>query len=205
MTSSAESTTQAAPVQGRDIGSQISGVFGTVFVWVNSGGLPTAVRIACVLAACAAFVVILVLSLRSYRAQRLDASPAAEAGAGARSKGERQAGPFTRAYWIIVFIEMIALFGGGRLITRVWGHSELGVAWVAFVVGTHFFALAHIFRLARFHLLGAIVTVLGLAGFALWLADALGAIAIVSGVASGFALLAFGLWAYAPKRTQPSA
>ncbi|QPZ38555.1 hypothetical protein [Paramicrobacterium chengjingii] len=30
-------------------------------------------------------------------------------------------------------------------------------------------------------------------------------VAVVSGVASGFVLLAFGLWAFAPDRSQPSA
>lgn len=205
MTRSAETARQAAPVQGREIGSQISGVFGTVFVWVNSGGLPPAVQVPLVVAACAAFVVILVLSFRSYRAQRQNAASSVKLGSGDSPRGASRTSPFGRAYWVIVVIEVIALFGGGRIITGVWGQSELGVAWVAFVVGTHFFALGRIFRLARFHVLGAIVTLLGIAGFVLYPLGAYDAIAVVSGVASGFVLLAFALWSFAPDRSQPFA
>lgn len=196
-------TTATRPVRGREVGAQISGVFGTVFVWVNSEALPPVVRVPLVLIALVALVAILVLSVRSYRRQRVRGArasdefdvapePAAEGSPAGRS-------PFGRAYWIVVGVEAVALFGGSRLVTEL-GYPELGVAWVAVVVGTHFFALARVFRLARFHLLGAIVTALGLAGFALRLLGLIDAIALVSGAASGFVLLAFGLWALAGKR-----
>lgn len=201
MNSEARSTRQAAPVQGREIGAQISGVFGTVFVWMNSGGLPAALRVALVILAVCALVVIVFLSIRSYHAQRVGTQESARD----HESGERRQGPpFGWPYWIIVIIEVILLVGGSRLITS-WGYPELGVAWVAVVVGTHFFALARIFRLVRFHLLGASVTLLGVAGFVLRPLGALDAIAVVSGIASGLVLLAFGLWAFTPDRSQPSA
>ncbi|GAB2528710.1 hypothetical protein [Paramicrobacterium agarici] len=178
-------------MRGREVGAQIAGVFGTVFVWVNSGETLPVVRIPLVVIALCALAAIIVLSVRSYRSKGTGHSDVAGAGGG---QGVRP--PFGWGYWVVVAIEAIALFGGSRLLTA-WGHPELGVAWVAFVVGTHFFALAPIFRLARFHVLGAIVTALGISGFVLWLVGATFAIALVSGVASGFALLAFGLGAFA--------
>jgi hypothetical protein len=144
------------------------------------------VRTALIVLAGLALLTILVLSVRVYR---------------------RRPGPtggvrrslFGWKYWLVVAIEAVALFAGTRILTDL-GHPELGVAWVAVVVGTHFFALARIFGLARFHVLGATITTCGLAGFVLRMLGEVDPIAVVSGVVSGFVLLAFGLWAFAPER-----
>ncbi|TNC28006.1 hypothetical protein [Amycolatopsis alkalitolerans] len=152
-------------------GSLIAIAFGLVFVEVNSGGLPApwalTVRIAGAVAAAG-----LLLALRG---RRRDQDPGTGLGG--------------RRYWTIVLVEAIALFGGLAVINGVFKHGELGVAWTAFVVGVHFFALGKAFRLNRFHLLGAALALLGVAGFVL---DARGAgagtIALVAGVLSGAAL-----------------
>ncbi|TCP57290.1 hypothetical protein EV191_1011244 [Tamaricihabitans halophyticus] len=175
-----------ASVRGREVGAQIAGVFGLVFVAINSTALAGALRATLLVIAGLALAAILALSFRSYRQPRTDGAERSASGS-----------PFGWKYWLIVAIEAVALFGGSRLISEM-GYPELGIAWVAFIVGTHFFALAVIFRLARFHLLGAIVTVLGLAGFAIRALGHVEPIALVSGVLSGFTLLAFGLWAFAP-------
>lgn len=179
--------------RGREVGSLIGGSFGMAFVGINSAGLASGTRIPLLVIAALALALIVVLALRSYRRNgRPAGTPAPSRGSGP---------PFGRKYWLVVAIEAVALFAGSRLLTGL-GVPELGVAWVSFVVGTHFFALGAIFRLARFHLLAALVTVCGVAGFALFAAGASPAIAVVSGVVPGFLLLAFGLRALAPARVR---
>jgi hypothetical protein len=65
------------------------------------------------------------------------------------------------------------------------------VAWIAVVVGVHFFGFGRAFRLTRFHLLDTAMTALGVAGFVLTRVGAGAAvIGLVSGVLSGVALFA---------------
>jgi hypothetical protein len=170
-------TTPTRATSGFLAGSVIAIVFGLVFVEVNSGGLdvpwPLVIRIAGVLVAAG-------LGLALFRLGR----PQDAGGAQATWFGHRR-------YWIIVAAEAVALFGGLFVLNGVLGHSEVAVAWIAFVVGVHFFVLAAAFRLGRFHVLGAVMTLLGIAGFVL---GAVGAsattIGLVSGVLSGVALFA---------------
>lgn len=169
-------TAPTRPTTGLTAGSLIAIAFGLVFVEVNSGGLdapwPLVVRIAGAVVAAG----LLVALFRLGRPR--DPGP----GRGGTWFGDRR-------YQLIVVAEAIALFGGLFVINGVLKHSEVAVAWVAFVVGVHFFGLAAAFRLNRFHVLGAALTLLGIAGFVL---DALGAsaatIGLVSGVFSGVAL-----------------
>ncbi len=176
--------TRRAPAQGREIGGLISGVFGVVFVAVNSGALESAVRLSLVAVAAIALLAILILIVRNLRLS------------GRPHRGGKNA--FGRGYWTVVAVEAVALFGGTRLLTGL-GHPELGVAWVSFVVGTPFFALGQIFRLRRFHVLAVLVTVCGLTGFALAGFGSAGLIAVVAGVIPGFILLGSGLWAVTPR------
>lgn len=175
-------------VRGVEIGSMIGGSFGLVFVGVNSGTLPGVLQMLVIGSAAVLFAVIVWLAVRALSARaRGRRSPQGDAPS-ASSRG------FPRSYWVIVGIEAIALIGGAQLLAR-FGYPEFGVAWVAVVVGTHFFALARAFDLARFHLLGAVITLLGVAGFGLGGFGSAGLIPVVSGVASGFTLLVFALWA----------
>lgn len=189
--------TRPSGTDGREIGALIGGAFGMVFIAVNSGGLASVLRMALLAVGAIALIIIVLLSVRSRRA-RTSGEPAVTPPA-------RSGSPFGRQYWMLVGIEGLALFAGSMIITRL-GYPELGVAWVAFVVGTHFFVLARIFGLARFHLLGAVVTALGIAGFVIRAVGHVEPIAVVSGVLSGFVLLAFALAAFAPvgRGTVPS-
>jgi hypothetical protein len=67
----------------------------------------------------------------------------------------------------------------------------VAIAWVALVVGVHFFGLARIWRMPLYHWLGAAMTVLGLAGFLIYALGGTAAIVgLVAGVGSGAALYA---------------
>ena len=138
------------PAAGAEIGSLIGGAFGLVFLIVNSAGFSTLGRTLVLIVGIAAFAAIAFLALRGLgRMKRAQAQTA--------DSQVRTGGPFGRSYWIIVAIEAVALFGGIRLLSGM-GHPELGVAWVAFVVGTHFYALGSVFKLGRFHILATVVT-----------------------------------------------
>ncbi|MBN9109625.1 MAG: hypothetical protein J0I34_12655 [Pseudonocardia sp.] len=163
-------------------------VFGLVFVIVNSGPLgspaSTVLRIAGVAVAA---VLLFVLQAR------------VRGGTGVGLPRDGGVG-FTRGYWIVVAIEVVALFGGLMLINGVFGHGEFGVAWVAVVVGLHFVGLGVVWHAPSLHVLGGVLTGLGILGAVLGLATGSAAwIAGVAGVGSGAALLAgtaYALWAW---------
>ena len=159
-------------------GSLIATTFGTVFMLVNSGGLtapwPLVIRVLGLIVA-VTLIAGLVLVVR-----RTSSAPQA---------------PVTafvdRRYWLIVALEVGALFGGLAVVNGVLHRSAVSVAWVALVVGVHFFGLARIWRMPVYHWLGAAMTVLGLAGFLVYaLGGPAAVVGRVAGVGSGAALYA---------------
>jgi hypothetical protein len=72
------------------------------------------------------------------------------------------------------------------------------VAWVALVIGVHFFGLARAWHMPRYHWLGAAISILGLAGFLIYaLGGTAPTVALVAGAGSGAALyVAVGLALY---------
>jgi hypothetical protein len=156
------------------VGHLVAASFGLAFVVANSTSLPAGVRVVvCVVAAVAAAVV-LAGFLRTSRGR-----PAGTAVAG-----------FTRGFWAVVAVEVVALFGGLAVLRTVEPAAALG--WIALVVGLHFVPLSRLWVDGRTQLLGIAVamTVLGLVGLGL----AFGThrptvVALVSGVGSGVVLL----------------
>lgn len=177
---------------GAEIGALIGAGFGLLFLVLNTVQFSTLGRTLVITVGVIVFAGIVVFAARGLLRKR---------GGGDRlgAPGERGRRERTswRAYWIIVLIEAILLFAGTRLLASL-GHSELGVAWVAVVVGTHFFALGRVFELNRFHVLATVVTLCGIGGFIAFFAAAPAFIPVISGVISGFVLLAFAVWALTP-------
>ena len=182
------------PAAGAEIGSLIGAAFGLILLIVNSTGFSTLGRTLVLIAGVAGFVGIVFLAMRG-RGRMKQALSAAEKGP--NEDMPPRANPFGRSYWIIVAVEALALFGGARLLIG-FGHPELGVAWMAVVVGTHFFALGYVFKLDRFHVLAGIVTLCGIAGFIAFFASIPEFTPVFSGIIPGFVLLMFGLWALVP-------
>jgi hypothetical protein len=152
--------------------------FGTVFVLVNSAGLPApwpfVIRAVGLLVA-ALLIVGLVLVVS--KASSATHAPASEF--------------IDRRYWLIVASEVGALFGGLVVVNGVLHRTAVSVAWVALVVGVHFFGLARIWHMPLYHWLGSAVTVLGLAGFLIYaLGGSAAIVGLVAGVGSGMALYA---------------
>ncbi len=84
-----------------------------------------------------------------------------------RQRHRRRADFVDRRYWLVV-LEAGALFGGLAVVNGVLHRTAVSVAWVALVVGVHFFGLARIWRMPLYHWLGAAMTVLGLSGFLIY-------------------------------------
>jgi hypothetical protein len=161
---------------GLVVGSTVAITFGTVFVLVNSAGLPApwpvVVRVLGLLVA-ALLIVGLVLVVR--RGSPETPTPGSDF--------------VDRRYWLIVALEAAALFGGLAVVNGVLHRTAVSVAWVALVVGVHFFGLAMIWHIPLYHWLGAAMTVLGLAGFLIYgLGGSAVMVALVAGVGSGTAL-----------------
>ena len=159
-------------------GSMVAITFGTVFVLVNTAGLPapwpTVIRVIGLLVA-ALLIVGLVLVVR--KGSSVTRAPAS--------------GFVDRRYWLIVALEAGALFGGLAVVNGVLHRTAVSVAWVALVVGVHFFGLARIWHMPLYHWLGAAMTVLGLAGFLIYaLGGSAAIVGLVAGVGSGTALYA---------------
>jgi hypothetical protein len=166
---------------GQRIGSLVGAVFGLVYVVVNAGPLPSAAGLVVRLVGVLAFVVV-VAALVRHR----DAPEPAPTG------DNRQ---LARTFGLVTLAESVALVAGLVVVNGLLDQPRLGVAWVSVVVGVHFFALAVLFGLRFFHLLGVAITACGVAGFGLaaFGADA-APIAVVSGIVPGAVLLGFGWW-----------
>ena len=175
------------PADGAEIGALIGAGFGLLFLIINTGQFSTLGRTLVITVGVLAFAGIAIFAIRGLM-------QGGRAGRGESGKGSRREPPLGRAYWIIVLIEAVLLFAGTRLLAGL-GHPELGVAWVAVVVGTHFYALGRVFGLDRFHVLATVVTLCGIGGFIAFFAAAPAFIPVVSGVIAGFVLLTFAMWA----------
>jgi hypothetical protein len=180
---------------GAEIGALIGAGFGLLFLIINSSQFSSLGRTLVIALGVLAFAGIAVFAVRSLMQHR--GSGSADADVTGSRKRDRREPPLGRAYWIIVLIEAILLFAGTRLLAGL-GHPELGVAWVAVIVGTHFYALGRVFGLDRFHVLATVVTLCGIGGFIAFFAAAPAFIPVISGVISGFVLLAFAMWALVP-------
>ncbi|MCT2582892.1 hypothetical protein [Actinophytocola gossypii] len=163
---------------GLVVGSVVAIAFGLVFVEVNSGGLPggwpLGIRVG------GAVVAVALLVALAFAARRAAAAPDTD-----------HRGFVDQRYWRIVGFEGIALFVGLVLLNGVLDWPQVAVAWIAVVVGVHFVGLAKLWHMDLYLVLGAVMTVLGVAGFVLGAAGTSAAtIGLVSGVLSGVALFA---------------
>ncbi|MGZ4521053.1 MAG: hypothetical protein ACXVGN_07105 [Mycobacteriaceae bacterium] len=175
-------------MSGQRIGAMIAAIAGLVFVFVNAATLPRGIAAAvCGLGVVAFIAVMTLVVVRRGGEQRLAPAPDQRA---------------WRTYWSMVILEVILLPIGSVTLTRL-GHPELGVAWVALIVGVHFLPFANAFDVPDFRLLAWTMIVLAPIGGVLAVAVSAAAGAIVAGVLSGVALFAFAL-RYGANGTTPS-
>jgi hypothetical protein len=161
------------------LGSMIGAVFGLVFVLFNTASLPTGVAVLLRVLGVVAFVAVLVAVRRPGRS--MVARPAG--------------GGFGKGYWLVVAAEVLAIAIGLAVLNGPLATPQAAVAWISFVVGAHFFALAVVWKQSLFHLLGAALVLCGALGLVLAATGSdMSAIDLVGGVLPGAILLGFGLW-----------
>ena len=162
------------------IGSIIGAVFGLVFVFVNSDTFPTILTVGLRVVAVVALVAVLLA------VWRVPPAPAPEGGG---------RDGFGRGYWVVVAVEVVAIFGGLAIINGPLDAPQAAVAWISTVVGLHFVALALVWKLRFFTGLGVALTALGVLALILAAAGAAeSSIDAIGAVLPGFLLLGFALW-----------
>lgn len=161
------------------LGSLIGGVFGLVFVLVNTASVPTGFAVLLRVLGVVAFVAVLVAAGRTGRSM---VAPHASGG-------------FGREYWLVVAAEVLAIALGLALLNGPLDTPQAAVAWISFVVGAHFLALAVVWKQSLFHWLGAALLLCGALGLVLAATGSdTSAIDLMGGVLPGAILLGFGLW-----------
>ncbi|MFJ3202054.1 hypothetical protein [Streptomyces sp. NPDC086989] len=164
-------------------GRIIGATFGLAFVQVNAAALPTAAAVPLRALALIAFLAV----LRGVRRSPAPL-PAAREGAGAPSY-------FGRRYGYVVGAEVIAGAAGILVLNGPLDAPDAVVAWIAFVVGVHFFGLAAVWRMPALNRLAAAMSACGAAGLVLCaLGSPRAAVAVVAGILPGALLLGSVLW-----------
>ena len=178
----------------RFLGGLIAGIFGIGFVEANATTpLGSAADNAFRSLAILGFIAFLVIEARARRPARDFEQHPAPRGDGSKLFGPR--------YWTVVAGEAAALVAGLTILRVLGAPQPANVAWIAFVVGTHFFAFAWAgIWSQRILVTAAAVTILGLAGLLLLATPDVAWIPFVSGVLSGLTLVAGSLSTAARKR-----
>ena len=173
------------------MGSLIGGIFGLLYIEANAGLLPGPWAGVLQIAAGVAFAGLAVLLVLA-RGPRPAARPAAGGG-------------FRGWYWLVVAGEAAAILAGAAVLNGPAGLPRAVVAWVSVVVGVHFLALATIWRVPLFRLLGAAIALCGAAGLAAAADGATTAVvAGAGGVLPGVLLLTAGYRGAAAQRATPA-
>lgn len=166
-------------LDGGRLAAALGALAGLVFVLVNAGGLeppwPVVARVVGVVASLVVLAAVL-------------------SGRGGAPAVHRPPPAAWRTYWFSVLGEVVALLAGTRLLDAA-GRGDLGVAWVAVVVGVHFLPFARAFAAREYAALGWALVALGLLALVLGLAGAPSwVVPLVAGTGSGAALLVFAGW-----------
>lgn len=161
-------------------------MFGLAFALINSGPpLPPTVSAVVRILAVGAAVAIVVLAVLGMRKE-------SRAGAGETEDAAGTAGAprFGVFFGVVTTVEVLLIIGGAQTISRLDGlPDQAGVAWVALVVGLHFFPLAWYWKQPQILYIAGYATVLGGIGLAMALLGHPDWVPLVSGVVTGAGML----------------
>jgi hypothetical protein len=170
-------------VSERLTGLGVGAAFGTAFVLANAHPpLGENVRLGLRVAIVGVDVALLLLIALAARRRRVhsDVGPARTRVTGAW---------FGRSFLWVVTAELFVLVAGLQLLRALGAPTQANVAWIALVVGLHFVAFAVIWKEKSIAIPGWLLFALGVAGLVMSDTGALRWVPLVSGVASGCALL----------------
>lgn len=174
-------------LSGAKIGSLIGCVGSLLFYLVNAGPLPGAWPLLLRVLGVLLFVGIVALVLRAQVIGR-GVEP---------SRGQ------LRAYGWTVIGEVLAIFAGTRLLVVLTDKPDVGLPWVAIVLGTHFIIFAPIFKEPIFAWFGVPIALCGVVGLVLVLTGTVPpSIGVVSGILPGtimFGAVAWSAWVGRPR------
>ncbi|WP_150241701.1 hypothetical protein [Nocardiopsis quinghaiensis] len=171
----------------RFVGFLIGAGFGLAFVLANSGP-PLDPTVALVLRILAVAALLAVIALVVALARRSGAGPGTGSAAEPVRDGPRMRfGPF---YGVVVALEFVLLFGGVQVLRALDAPMQANVAWIALVVGLHFFPLARYWRARSILGVAVYMTVLGAVGLAMAFTGYPEWVPLVSGVVPGLGMLA---------------
>ncbi|WP_026119371.1 hypothetical protein [Nocardiopsis ganjiahuensis] len=170
----------------RFAGFFVGSVFGLAFVLINSGPpLPPAVSAVTRTLAVGAAVAIVVLVLLAVRKESRESAEEPEASPGPASTPQ-----FGAFFGVVTLVEVALIIGGAQVISRLDGiPDQAGVAWVALVVGLHFFPLAWYWKQPEMLYVAGYGTVLGGVGLLMALSGYPDWVPLVSGVVTGAGML----------------
>lgn len=170
----------------RFAGFFVGSVFGLAFVLINSGPpLPPVVSAVARTLAVGAAVTIVVLALLTMRKESREGAKETEISTDPVSKPR-----FGAFFGVVTTIEVALIIGGAQTISRLDGvPDQAGVAWVALVVGLHFFPLAWYWKQPEMLYVAGYGTVLGGIGLAMALLGHPDWVPLVSGVVTGAGFL----------------
>lgn len=177
----------------RFAGFFVAAVFGLAFVLFNSGPpLPPPVSVAVRALAVGVAVAIVVLALLGMRRQSRaeEAGTAGTSGTSDTSGNSVEAPRFGVFFGVVTTIEVLLIIGGAQTISRLDGiPDQAGVAWVALIVGLHFFPLAWYWKQREILYVAGYGTVLGGIGLAMAMLGHPDWVPLVSGVVTGVGFL----------------
>jgi hypothetical protein len=170
-------------VPERLTGLAVGAAFGTAFVLANAHSpLGENVRFGLRIAIVGIDVALLLLIATAVRRRRARGNPRPA------GSGETRAW-FGRSFVWVVAGELFLLVAGLQLLRALDAPTQANVAWIALVVGLHFVAFAAIWRERSIAVPGWLLFALGVAGLVMSDTGGLRWVPLVSGVASGCALL----------------
>lgn len=174
----------------RFAGFFVGSVFGLAFVLINSGPpLPAAVSLTLrtlALMAAVAIVTLAVLAMRKGSRENSGETQTPTGGSGGKPTTPR----FGVFFGVVTLIEFALIIGGAITIGNLPAvPDQAGVAWVALIVGLHFFPLAWYWKQREILVVGGYTTVLGAIGLVMTLAGYQDWVPLVSGVVTGAGFL----------------
>jgi len=157
------------------IGILVGAGFGLAFVVVNTHSpLPDALS----------------LLLRALGSAALIGTVARGLRAARHDDGSSLPTRYGRRFWLVVAAEVVLLVVGLQVRRLLEAPEAANVAWIACIVGLHVIAFRWVWQTPSIAVPGALLTLLGAAGLVLSATPAVAWVPLISGVGSGFVLLA---------------